>query len=275
MLPRCDTFKEVIFTPRIIAFNESFVPIGKKNPLPPTAVIWHDAISGRSKIDIISAFYTFFLTIRDSEHVTIWLDNCAAQNKNWSLYSFLIYLVNSGEVNMQTVTLKYFEAGHTFMSADSFHHQVETALKRKGKVYDFKDYADAVKASLSNVQVIELQLENFLQWGNHTSQYKLNKIKPRPYLANMVQVKFESGKRTLKYKIDFQEDETELNFLTAKFQKMGIQKPEPKKHPKGIQLDRKNLIIKNLSGIMPNTRLKFWQELPLTSVENCGDSDED
>ncbi|KAG5858450.1 hypothetical protein JTB14_009918 [Gonioctena quinquepunctata] len=29
MLPRADMFKEVIFTPRIIAFNESFVPVGK------------------------------------------------------------------------------------------------------------------------------------------------------------------------------------------------------------------------------------------------------
>lgn len=30
MLPRIEMFKEAIFTPRIIAFNESFVPVGKK-----------------------------------------------------------------------------------------------------------------------------------------------------------------------------------------------------------------------------------------------------
>ena len=31
MLPRCDMFKEIIFTPGIIAFNEYFVPVGKKH----------------------------------------------------------------------------------------------------------------------------------------------------------------------------------------------------------------------------------------------------
>ncbi|VEN54484.1 unnamed protein product [Callosobruchus maculatus] len=31
MLPRMETFKEVIFTPRIVAYNESFVPLGKKS----------------------------------------------------------------------------------------------------------------------------------------------------------------------------------------------------------------------------------------------------
>jgi hypothetical protein len=30
MLPRAEMFKEVIFIPHLIAFNESFVPVGKK-----------------------------------------------------------------------------------------------------------------------------------------------------------------------------------------------------------------------------------------------------
>lgn len=63
MLPRCDMFKEIIFTPRLIAFNESFVPTAgcsKKHNIGPTAVLWHEAIRGRSKEDIISTFYAFF-----------------------------------------------------------------------------------------------------------------------------------------------------------------------------------------------------------------------
>lgn len=60
MLPRLEMFKEVIFTPRIIAFNESFVPVGKKTS-GPTAVVWHEAIVGRSKEDIISTFYGLLL----------------------------------------------------------------------------------------------------------------------------------------------------------------------------------------------------------------------
>lgn len=36
------------------------------------------------------------------------------------------------------------------MAADSFHHRVELSLKRKGKVYDFVDFVDAVRKSSHN-----------------------------------------------------------------------------------------------------------------------------
>jgi len=38
MLPRLDVFKNMFFTRRIIAFNESFVPLGSKQQLRPLAV---------------------------------------------------------------------------------------------------------------------------------------------------------------------------------------------------------------------------------------------
>ncbi|KAK9694956.1 hypothetical protein QE152_g33190 [Popillia japonica] len=48
MLPRAEMFKEVLFIPRIVAFNESIVPIGKnRSNLKPLAVIWHEAVAGQ------------------------------------------------------------------------------------------------------------------------------------------------------------------------------------------------------------------------------------
>nr|CAH7722524.1 unnamed protein product [Callosobruchus chinensis] len=148
MLPRCDMFKEILFVPRIICFNESFVPLGKQSlKNKPVAAVWHEGVAGRSKSDIISAFYNFFLVHRDVREITIWLDNCAAQNKNWSLYCFFVYLINSSEVNLNLLKVKYLQTGHTFMSADSFHHQVEKSLKQTGKVLDFEDFMMCVKKS--------------------------------------------------------------------------------------------------------------------------------
>lgn len=96
MLPRAEMFKEVLFVPRIVAFNESFVPLGKKlRKLKPVAIIWHEGVAGRKKEDIISTFYAFILNNRDQEKITIWLDNCTAQNKNWALFSFFVHIVNS------------------------------------------------------------------------------------------------------------------------------------------------------------------------------------
>ena len=107
----------------------------------------YEGVGGRKKEDLVSTFYSFFLHYRDAQKLTIWLDNCSSQNKNWCLLSFLVYIVNSDDICAQEIVLNYFEAGHTFMSADSFHHQVELSLKRQKKTYDFEDFAKAVGAA--------------------------------------------------------------------------------------------------------------------------------
>lgn len=263
MLPRVDMFKEVLFTQRIVAFNESFVPVGlNKRKKKPCAIVWHEAITGRSKSDIASSFHRFLLLNRDATKITFWLDNCSAQNKNWGLFCFFVYMVNSDQVSVEIIELKYFESGHTFMSADSFHHQVEHSLRKKGKVYDFQDYVDCVqRANSGNVTVGVMELQNFHQWPDCTSQYKLSRISPRPYLQSMVQVRFTKNKNTLEYKNDFNEEFVTLNFMTANAFKTGVPPPKPLLIPRGILKERKENLLKKLSGIIPVNRLNFWKDL--------------
>lgn len=106
--------------------------------------IQHEGISLRKKKELVSTFFSFFLHFCDAQKLTIWLDNCSSQNKNWCLLSFLIYTVNSSDICGQEIIYNYFEAGRTFMSADSFHHQVELSLKHQKKTYDFEDFTNAV-----------------------------------------------------------------------------------------------------------------------------------
>lgn len=218
MLPRCDGFKEIIFAPRLIAFNESFVPLGKKSENLPVAVIWHEAIAGRSKEDLISTFHAFITHKRDVKVFNFWLDNCAAQNKNWSLLSYFCSIVNSSHTVIEEIHLKYFEPGHTFMSADAFHHQVELSLKKKNKVYDFADFKDCIqRCNSSRVEVIDMRLENFYDWKDWSSQHKLAKLKDlRPYLKDMVHICFRKQVKSLFYKTSFDDiDFKNLDFLKA------------------------------------------------------------
>lgn len=135
MLPRMEQFKRAIFCPRIIAFNESFVPLGSaKNENIPFAAVWNEVITGRNCEDIISTLHAFLLKKRDVEHIVLWMDNCTAQNKNWALMTYLVHIVNSSDIQANKITIKYFEPGHTYMSADSFHHQVEQALQKKKSI---------------------------------------------------------------------------------------------------------------------------------------------
>lgn len=111
-------------------------------------------------------------------------------------------MVNCNEIKVEKITFNYFEPGHTFMSADSFHHQVELSLEKKQKVYDFNDFVDAVKSSCKgNVDVKEMNFNDFYEWKNFTSQMKLKKnLDNRPYLSDMVQIVADRGQLILRYK---------------------------------------------------------------------------
>ena len=61
---------------------------------------------------------------RDCENYVMWLDNCAGQNKNWTVYTKLANYVNSPNAP-KSITLKYVVVGHRFMSPDNSYHQIE------------------------------------------------------------------------------------------------------------------------------------------------------
>nr|XP_029734025.1 uncharacterized protein LOC109422949 [Aedes albopictus] len=129
-LPRLDGLKTVVFSQRLIAFNETFAPVGKyTQSTPVVACVWNEAVTGRASNDIIGCFHLVVNRFNNMEKLVLWLDNCAAQNKNWNLFLHLILLINSKNINLKELILKYFEPGHTFMAADSFH---------RGRFYETK-----------------------------------------------------------------------------------------------------------------------------------------
>nr|CAH7755022.1 unnamed protein product [Callosobruchus chinensis] len=272
MLPRLEMFKDVIFTQRIIAFNESFVPLGKNSHEKPLAILWHEAIAGRKKEELVSAFFQFFLYFRDKNNIILWLDNCSSQNKNWTLFSFLVYIINSDYVGTETITLKYFEPGHTFMSADSFHHQVEMSLKKKKKVYDFLDFEKSVSCANSGKVVVKsMTFSEFYHWKDHSSKAVLSRSKPKVYLSDVVEVTAKRGSLCLEYKTDFVESDLKtLNFLKVSLgnKKHQMSLPEKQSDNRGIPVIKRDTILKNLSSIMPKARLRFWENIPVSEGSN-------
>lgn len=151
------------------------------------------------------------------------------------------------------------------MAADSFHHKVELSMKKMGnKLYDFGDFVQAVKAASHQTEVLPMELQHFHIWEDYSSQYKLSRLNPRPYIHEMVQVSVRRGSYNMTYKNDFDEPSIDMNFLTAKITKNRKLFP-PKKQQKvlGVPLEKKNNIIKHLGGIMKN-RLQFWENLPVS-----------
>ena len=124
MLPRMPGVKTVVFTRWIVAYNETFAPLGdkksKRKTTKPVAMTWQEGEGKRSSQEICTAYIKFLNngTNRDIKNFTFWVDNCSAQNKCWWLFIDLCDAVNNERnMDLQSVTLTYFEKGHSSMSA--------------------------------------------------------------------------------------------------------------------------------------------------------------
>ena len=282
LLPRLPGYKESIFTSRLIAFNLSFVPLGKikgaventdkcanQSAAEAVAVCWHEEIRGRKDEDICSGYLKFLMSsqCRDAKHVIIWCDNCGGQNKCWTLYTALVNIVNCDITNLETVTIRYFEKGHSFMSADHFHAKVEKQLKYADKVYDFKDYVQCVNKAPGIVQSMEAG--DFFDFEKGLSEGAVSKSS-RPYLANTAAVQFRRGSH-LMYFLTWQEMlrgdnfSREADFLQKRFKcqqnlNTGIY-AKRRTTKRGITLKKKGGIVSKLGSLMPANRLEFYKEL--------------
>ena len=134
----------------------------------------HEAISGGSAKDVASAFIPFFRSLGDVKDVLLWLDNCSILGKNWWIYAALVAEVNKCNRNLNSITLKYFNPGHTFISANSFHHQDGLAIKRKGCLDNFTHFVVAVK---SKGEALVLKHGDFFTMPRGVSQEQYAKVK--------------------------------------------------------------------------------------------------
>ncbi|KAL2102709.1 hypothetical protein ACEWY4_001877 [Coilia grayii] len=261
MLPRMPGVKTAVFTRRISAFHETFATVGKMSSKEKRAmsVIWHEGIAGRSAVEVTSAYVTC-LSLEGVQHVTYWVDNCTSQNKNWVLISTLVKIVNSDQNTITDITLKFFEPGHTFMSADSFHASVERMMKKRpgGVVLDFQEFRDVIASSNSGrVNVVELQSSNILAW---TDDHSAAKMKNEAHLADMAVIQVRRGSRRFFYKLEHDaEDFTGCDFLKTK---ATLDFP-PQLRPgdKGVEKEKKREIISKLVPLMPESRRQFWVAL--------------
>ena len=142
VLPRLEGVKTCVFTQHLVTFHETFAPLGNKSKdirkRPVISPVSHEALSGRNAEDLASAYVKVFCSdhLRDVDSTVFYVDNCSAQNKNWTLFTVLVSTVNAA-TGPQTVTLRYLEKSHTFMLADSYHASAESAMRKMKSVCDF------------------------------------------------------------------------------------------------------------------------------------------
>ena len=269
MLPRLPGFKAACFTRRLVGFHHTFAPVGSYTTSNKVeSVVWHEGTSGRKCEDIASAVMMALEKDRDVKTVLYYMDYCAGQNKIYALYTAIIDKVNSANIQADTITLKYLQAGHTFMSADSFHARTEKEMKRRVNVYDFDDFVECIKTA--GADVIVPSYGDFRCFVGEDSKAKL--AKPgRPKLADVSVAQFRRGSRMVHYKVDHTDPEfREFDYLLSKHKLNTL--PAGRTKPRGISEDKKSGIIQNLCTLMPVTRTAFWDNIAVGSENDLVES---
>lgn len=101
MLPRIPGCKSVCFTQRVTTYHETFAPVGQymaTNVVPTESFIWHDAEFGRKAFDVAAVFTHALMKDRNYDTIVYYQDNCSGQNKNWTLSSTIVKLINTDHI---------------------------------------------------------------------------------------------------------------------------------------------------------------------------------
>ena len=246
-MPRLAGLKQAIFCKWLILFNEIFAPVGGKakgKSVKSTGVLWHESIKERSAEDVASTFIFFLRQNRDINNFVFWGNNCF---KNWFLYVALVNEVNHTNGTTNEVTIKYFEPGHTFMSADSFHLAIEQGIRKKQHIQDFQDSVDLVHFS---GKPLVMEHAGFLQIPRGAFQAKYASKKPKLEVIQVV--RFERGSSEMRWKESNVDEFQSAEFLQRKYVKsLGKRLLQSEKNPWSCHREKKQHFV-NLTPIIKN-----------------------
>lgn len=62
--------------------------------------------------------------------------------------------MNNPETGTEVITMKYFEVGQTFMSADGIYGNITKALKSKSCLGDMADYVDTINGCRKKISIV-------------------------------------------------------------------------------------------------------------------------
>lgn len=123
----------VFYKRRLANYNLTFYNIANKDCF---CYTWHEGESRRGASEISTVVYKA-LTHYDNlgcKSAVLFSDGCSAQNKNSIVASMLLYTVQKS-VNINEISLRYFESFHGQSEGDSCHSTISTAVSQSGDIF--------------------------------------------------------------------------------------------------------------------------------------------
>lgn len=156
ILPKMN-IKNAYFVSRLVVMHETFAALHNGKNL---CIVWHEATAGRSAPEVCSSYYNVIISSPPTiTRFVFWTDNCSAQNKNWVLLTTFSIIVNE-EWGPESICIKYFEPGHTYMKSDAVHGKIGAAWNRTESILDINDLITLINSSEKANEVTLLSANN-------------------------------------------------------------------------------------------------------------------
>ncbi|KAF6205628.1 hypothetical protein GE061_019801 [Apolygus lucorum] len=134
---------------------------------------WTENVANRGSDEICSSLLTLLEmvdTLKGKDHLIIWSDSCAGQNKNWQLICLYQLLIEKNV--FKTIDHKYPEVGHTYLDSDRDFGRIEKVLRKHGNIYTPEKYREIISTASRNNVVLDMT-NHFRDFTNLTSGLRL------------------------------------------------------------------------------------------------------
>ncbi|KAI4469435.1 hypothetical protein MML48_1g07250 [Holotrichia oblita] len=112
--------------------------------------------------------------MKDKNHLIIWSDSCAGQNKNFQMISFYQYLVLKKKFSV--IDHKFPQVGHSYLDSDRDFGRIEKVLRKHETIYLPDQYRDLIR-SASNINHVTNMENHFRDTDNLQVQLKVTQKK--------------------------------------------------------------------------------------------------
>ena len=232
--------------------------------------MWHEGIASRGAQEVSSYVKHFVKTHMQPEvrHLTAWSDSCGGQNRNKKVCCMWMHLLSV--TNLETVSHKFLESGHSYLPCDSDFGDVEKYAKSPPQVYSPDEWYGIVRKARSKhpFHVITMEIENFVSTAGLESAVVNRKKTDDNDKVEWLKMKHIQFRKSTPLVMHYKYSHSEENFrsvgLAPKRKSKGgdISDDQPLLNPKEKSISKEKLTdLKDLLPYVPPVYHKFYKTL--------------
>lgn len=154
-LPKITTSKA--FYLRQMWFYNFGIHIISKNTEKACFCTWTEDMANRGSVETCSSLLRYIEvdeSIVEKDHLIVWSDSCAGQNKNFHMICLYQYLILKGY--FCRIDHKFPEVGHTYLDSDRDFGRIEKVLRKHDTVVIPDTYREIISKASRKNQVIDM-----------------------------------------------------------------------------------------------------------------------